>query len=245
MSSDVGHSRELDREGSLVRAVVVVVIASLVGACTSAGDPRSGASTSSAAPTTLEVTTTGVVPPTTTLPEPITTTVARRDQYERLCNSRISEGYGPPDAEFPILHVGPIAFLDLDFEWTSEFDDFTFYPEGGYVADKYVTVVDGTAVGPVRLTIAEEDRDSAGLLYDPNRWFPTTLAGSDHTVMFQVCSGRDAQFNGGFVVIEPTCLDLMVIDEGQSVADSSGTSPAVWTATIPYGVAPETCATSP
>jgi hypothetical protein len=139
----------------------------------------------------------------------------------------------------PILHVGPIAFLDLDFGQTASVSDFTFYPEGGYVGHKYVTVVNRNAVGPVTLTIDETSREAAGLVYDPTRWGRLTLGGSDHTVIFEVCRTLDAQFNGGFIVAEPMCLQITVTDGEAGAVE--GESAQSWSASIPFGVSPETC----
>jgi hypothetical protein len=188
------------------------------------------------------MTTTAARPPTTsesstTTAVETTTSIARRDEFELSCTGRISEGYGPPDVVFPILHVGPVAFLDLSFEETAGVDYFTFYPPGGYIAHKYVTVVDRDAMGPVILSLDEASRHSAGLVYDPSRWSQTTIGMSDHTVVFGVCHTLDAQFAGGFIVAEPMCLRISVTD---GVA-TEAVEPQVWYASIPFGVPPDSC----
>jgi hypothetical protein len=226
--------REFVRLGRWLLALGVVI----AGCTTTEGNPSTTTTHAGGSTTTVLATTTTGSQTTTSAPT-TTTSIVRRDQYERLCTSRISSGYGPPDVTIPILHVGPVAFLDLDFEQTASERDFTFYPENGYVGLKYVTVVDRNAVGPVTLTIDEASRESAGLIYDPTRWGRRTLGGSDHTVVFQVCRTLDAQFNGGFIVAEPMCLRITVTDgvtsaEGDVAAQS-------WSAAIPFGVAPETC----
>jgi hypothetical protein len=226
--------REFVRSGRWLLALVVVI-----ASCTTTEGSPSTATTHAQGSTTTVLSTPTTESQTTTSAPATTTSIARRDQYEISCTSRISSGYGPPDVTFPIFNVGPVAFLDLDFEQTAGIRDFTFYPEGGYVGHKYVTVVDRDAVGPVTLTIDEASRASAGLVYDPTRWGRRTLGGSDHTVVFQVCRTLDAQFNGGFIVAEPMCLMITVTDgETSGEADESAQS---WSAAIPFGVAPETC----
>ena len=222
------------RSGGRLLALAVVV----AGCTTTEGSPSTETSHSEGSTTTAFTATTTESQITTSAPV-TTTSIVRRDRYERSCASRISEGYGPPDIVIPILHVGPIAFLDLDFEQTASVRDFTFYPEGGYMGHKYVTVVDRNAVGPVTLTIDETSRESAGLVYDPTRWGRRTLGESDHTVVFEVCKTLDAQFNGGFIVAEPMCLRITVTDGGASTEEDE--SAPSWSASIPFGVSPETC----
>jgi hypothetical protein len=225
--------KEFLRSGRRLVALAVVI----AGCTTTEGIPPTAIS--DPGPSTISVLTTITAGPQITTSAPTTTTsIARRDLYERSCTSRISSGYGPAPT-IPILHVGPIAFLDLDFEQTAGENDFTFYPEGGYIGHKYVTVVDRDAVGPVTLTIDEASRETAGLVYDPARWDRHTLGGSDHTVVFEVCRTLDAQFNGGFIVAEPMCLRITVTD---GVASTEADEPAEsWSASIPFGVSPDTC----
>ncbi len=131
----------------------------------------------------------------------------------------------------------------MDFAWTSDLPTYYYEPtsEGGYEGIKFVTVVDGAAAGPVSLSIAERDRDSAGLVDDPERWNAPSLMETDHTVRFEVCPGRDAAFNGGFIVTEPICLHVSVADVGVSGFDPV----VVWTAAIPFGVPQATCTSEP
>ena len=226
--------RKFLRSGRWLLALVVVV----AGCATTEGNPSTATTHAESLTTTVLSTPTTESQVTTSAPA-TTTSIVRRDRYEISCTSRISSGYGPPDVTFPILNVGPVAFLDLDFEQTAGIRDFTFYPEGGYVGHKYVTVVDRDAVGPVTLTIDEASRDSAGLVYDPTRWGRRTIGGSDHTVVFEVCRTLDAQFNGGFIVAEPMCL-LITVTDGVASAEADE-SARLWSAAIPFGVAPEIC----
>jgi len=235
--------------GMRLKVAAIVVLAVVLAGCslndeastqpseattTTMGDPDS-TSGSSTAPGASEASTT------TSLP-------TRADFSSRRCGTRIGMGYGtddPADADFPILSIGPISLLDLDFEWTAgrQAADFGRNPDGDYVPMKFVLVVSQDAEGPVVVSIADDDRDHAGLVYDVPGRFPTpdqepyehpsSLAETDHTMKFEVCD-LDAQYNGGIVVTEPTCLDLFVIDEGLE-------SDNEWTASIPWGVSAEAC----
>jgi len=223
--------REFLRFGGRLLVLAVVV----AGCTTTEGTPSTETSDSERSTATALPTTTTESQITTSAPA-TTTSIVRRDRYERSCASRISHGYGP--RPIPTLHVGPVAFLALDFEETARERDFTYDPESGYVGRKYVTVVDRNAVGPVTLTIDETSRESAGLVYDATRSGRFTIDGSDHTVIFEVCRTLDAQFNGGFIVAEPMCLQITVTD-GEATAEEEIAQS--WSASIPFGVSPETC----
>jgi hypothetical protein len=169
----------------------------------------------------------------TTVATPATsTTRLDRPLYRRSCASRIATGYGPPDIEIAIYEVGPLSFLALDPVQTAALDPSQFESvDGRHIAHKYVTVVDGDALGPVDLLIDPQSRSSAGLVYDPAMWAQGTLASTDSMVRFEGCAGLDAQFNGGFLVTEPTCVYFSVIESGYLVSFGA----------IPFGVPAETC----
>lgn len=194
------------------------------------------------APTTAIMTTTASVTTTTTA---VTMTTAPPPQtrafFRRECDSRIGEGYGPPD--IPILHIGPVALLALDPEWLAA---NTYYMEpisdSGYEGIKFVLVISQTAVGPVTVSIPESDRDHVRLGYDPGRSAPYLWEEADHTVKFGVCSsgvdGRplNAQYNGGFVVNTPVCARVVVVDDGVEGSE--------WSASLPFGVPVDGCMSS-
>lgn len=170
----------------------------------------------------------------TTVTTPATTTRLDRPFYERSCASRIATGYWPPDIQIAIYEVGPLAFLALDVDQTADMDSSQFESmDGRHIAHKYVTVVDGDALGPVDLLIDPQSRSSVGLVYDPAMWAQGTLASTDSMVRFEGCPGLDAQFNGGFLITEPTCVYFSVIE--------SGYPPLVSFGAIPFGVPAETC----
>lgn len=156
-----------------------------------------------------------------------------RDFYERVCGSRISSGYGAPGSDIPILHIGPVALLAYDPEWLAT-HSYYMEPssEGRYEGVKFVLVVDHTAVGPVTVSIPEPDRDHVRLDYEPGRSNPRWEE-ADHTVKFGVCGDLDAQYNGGFVVNEPTCGQVTVNDDGVEGSE--------WSASIPFGVPVDDC----
>lgn len=186
-------------------------------------EPTVGPSVTTTAPDPVSRT-----PPTVAVPE-------RRDFFIRTCDSRVGSGYDYDNAEIPILFLGPIAFLGIDFWWTSNqtHDYFKGDPEKPHEGIKFAVVVDGSAEGPVTVTIPEDNRHNVGLIYDPTIRLPT-VARTDHTVKFEVCEGIHAGFEGGFIVTEPTCMTLLVVDEGSENSKE-------WTATIPFGVPEEAC----
>ena len=202
----------------------------LLAACDGSAAPTSTPTTT----TSPAVTTTAIATTTTTIST--TTTRLERPFHFRSCASRIGEGYGPPDAELAIFDVGPVSFLALDVQETASMAASTFEPDsdGRYRALKYVTVVDGSAFGPVDLWVDPSNRSAAGLVYDPSLWDEGTLAAADHTVRFEGCPDRDAQFNGGFVITEPMCLYTTVIEWGSY-------PPLVSFGAIPFGVPSESC----
>jgi hypothetical protein len=178
--------------------------------------------------------TTAAAVTTITTPETSTTRLDR-PFYERSCASRIATGYGPPDIEIAIYEVGPLSFLDLDVDQTAAMAPSQFESrDGRHLAHKYVTVVDGDALGPVDLLIEPRNRSSVGLVYDPAMWAQGALTSTDSMVRFEGCAGLDAQFNGGFLITEPTCVYFSVIESGNN-------PPLVSFGAIPFGVPAETC----
>ena len=52
-------------------------------------------------------------------------------------------------------------------------------------------------------------------------------------VEFEVCEGLDAQYNGGFLVMEPTCVKLLITDLGRPNGS--------WSTQVPFGVSGTAC----
>lgn len=199
---------------------MVVVLAAVLGGCDSVATTDTTPQPSSNIPTTLSpegrVTTVG------SAPEP-------REFFLRECSSNIYSE--PHDDSFgrSLDAIGPVQFLQITTDAPATPGDQLRPDEnGGYEGQKYVTVISGAAVGPVSVSIAPKDLYRARLVYDPDRWDSPTLDEGDRTVRFEVCPGRDAQYNGGFIVDGPACIEVVVIDEG---ADDS---PAK--STIPFGL---------
>jgi hypothetical protein len=159
-----------------------------------------------------------------------------RDFFFRSCADRVGEGVEQPEVESIAFDVGPLSFPALDIRETAMMAAPAFEPgsDGRYQALMYVTVVDGTALGPIDLWVDPLDRGYAGLLYDPVLWNEGTLAAADHTVRFEGCPGVDAQFNGGFLVTRPICLSITVIQWGRD-------APLVSFGSIPFGVSSDVC----
>lgn len=145
--------------------------------------------------------------------------------YHRGCGT--SEGFGYPTApDIPPFHVGPIAFLGLSREYTSE-----LHPPVSY---KAAVVVDPKAVGTVSLRVAEEDWGVAALVYDPLRLDITEVTDGDTEVTFDNCEGAIPGYVGGFRIAEPACVVVRVGDERRD-------DDVEWTAAIPFGVPVEGC----
>lgn len=228
-------------------ARMAVLVPILATACVPT-DPGS-ATTEVKTPTSAAAATTEVKAPTSAAPTTTTVTVSSSTTetttpsqdplvHERPCGSRIGTGYGPTDrpAGVPLpFHIGPIAILALDLEWTSQLPAYYHEAnaEGGFEPTKYVLVVDRNAIGPVSVSIAVDDRSSARMAYDLSESLPT-LEGADHTVLFGVCDADDAQYNGGFVIATPICLTLNVTDLGRPEEPVS-------TQSIPFGVPLDEC----
>lgn len=155
----------------------------------------------------------------------------RRDRVStRACGSGIfGEPHDPSAWKSRDTVGGLIAFLGI-MEEAPEIAADQLRPDeqGRLEAHKFVAVVNGSAVGPVSVSIAVEDRARAVLVYDPETWLDQTLAGGDYEVKFEVCPGKDTQHNGGFRLNTPGCVEVAVKDEGE------GSAPA--RATIPFGV---------
>jgi hypothetical protein len=72
----------------------------------------------------------------------------------------------------------------------------------------------------VTVAIPASQRRHAALIYDPSKWTSdglTRLQDGDPAVTFQACKAgaspygaAETQFNGGFLVVGPRCVDLAV-----------------------------------
>jgi hypothetical protein len=101
---------------------------------------------------------------------------------------------------------------------------------------KVAVVVSADALGPVSLRIDEEGWEVASLLYDPMRFAITerTLMDGDSEVIFDSCDGRLPGYVGGFIVAEPACVLIRIVDKGRDDG-------VEWSAAIPFGVPVEPC----
>ena len=144
--------------------------------------------------------------------------------YERPCWSHVGRGYGSQD--LAVVHVGPIAFLLMEFQQTAAQS-----PPGTY---EFVLVVSPEASGPVSVSIDDGQWDVARLLYNPERFNVTEVTDGQTTVVFGKCYSSTPQYNGGLIVGEPTCVVVRVVDEGRQ-------DDMDWSAAIPFGVPAEDC----
>jgi hypothetical protein len=147
--------------------------------------------------------------------------------FERSCDTRIwVEAPDPNKWESPDA-VGPLLFHNIMREAPRLPADVLRPDEDGRLeANKYVTVVDGAAAGSVTLSIGPNDRGHARLVYDLAIPLPAPLDSGDVAVRLEACSDGDAQYNGGFMVDGPRCVEVIVVDEDGPPVKK----------TIPFGV---------
>jgi hypothetical protein len=106
--------------------------------------------------------------------------------------------------------VGPLAFVALR--------EYASLPAGDYAprgdrfpALKVLAVLDRGQT--VTVAVAADQRPHAVLIYDASKWTADgylPLRAGDPAVTFIACKVGDTQFNGGFLVDRPRCLDLEV-----------------------------------
>jgi hypothetical protein len=106
--------------------------------------------------------------------------------------------------------VGPLALVALrDYASTPASD---YRPRGGrFPALKVLAVLEQGQT--VTVAVAADQRRHAALIYDGRKWTADgymALQAGDAAVTFVACKVGDTQFNGGFLVDSPRCLDLEV-----------------------------------
>lgn len=163
--------------------------------------------------------------------EPDLDALGLTERVGERCGFSVGRGYG---SGIPVVHVGPVAFLAMDFDETAalEIDQ--------PAAIKFVTVVD-TSDGPVTISLDEAVWASVALSYDTEALFgsdrpsgPRHLAQGHTSIVFPCHRGPDSQYNGGFIVAAPVCA-LVRVTWG------SEEEPGVATAAIPFGVLQDGC----
>jgi hypothetical protein len=106
--------------------------------------------------------------------------------------------------------VGPLAFVALREYASTPAGDYA--PRGDrFPALKVLAVLERAQT--VTVAVAADQRPHAALIYDASKWTADgylPLRAGDPAVTFVACKVGDTQFNGGFLVDRPRCLDLEV-----------------------------------
>jgi hypothetical protein len=136
------------------------------------------------------------------------------DVFVRTCESSVSGDLGAGWRRNAVL-AGPVAFVGGGYE-----DDpgglFLVRAPGMARAQKVLVVVAGDR--PVLVSVR---RRHTALFYDPSKWGQSNrvpFSRGDDVTRFEPCtedSQRGTQFNGGFLVRRPTCVQVRVQIEGE------------------------------
>lgn len=81
--------------------------------------------------------------------------------------------------------------------------------EGRLPVHKFVAEVAGTHSGTATVAVAPQHSGTARLVYGVLAGALQLHDGAER-VTFEVCSGFDTQYNGGFVVDGPRCVTLLI-----------------------------------
>jgi hypothetical protein len=188
--------------------VVVIVAATLLGACTSSsasdGERPLPPGTNDASPTVS--------------PEAVS--------FVRTCRSSV---YGELGAGWrrEALFIGPVAFIGLG--WVGNAPDQRFQPKNGRLVPlKVLAIV--KAGPPITVSVAPVDR--VALLYDTEKYGRARkVSDGDISVTFAPChrgqtpfsqfgaTGETTQFNGGFMIGAPSCVEISVTSRLRASAE--------------------------
>jgi hypothetical protein len=174
-----------------------LVLLTVLAACSS--DGSNGTKPSSPVPTTS-------VPPTTA---PSASPSVDTRAYERPCDQSVFGDLGR-NWKADSLVVGPVGFVGLS--GAVHIGKRALGGRGDRaLPQKVLAVVEGG--DPVTVAVAPASRNVAALIYDPN-YFNTgrmALAQADVSTTFHPCGDQPrTQFNGGLLVLRPTCVRLEV-----------------------------------
>jgi hypothetical protein len=188
---------------------LLVVAATLLAACTS--------SSTSGAERGLPPGTNDTTP--TVSPSPVVS-------FVRTCRSSI---YGELGARWrrDALVIGPVAFIGLG--WVGSAPDQRFQPKDGRLEPlKVLAIVE--AGPPVTVTVAPEGQ--VALVYDAQKFNSAReVSDGDISVTFAPCrrgqtpfsefgaTGATTQFNGGFIIGAPGCVEISVTSRLGAIAE--------------------------
>jgi hypothetical protein len=134
--------------------------------------------------------------------------------FVRSCESSVSGDLGAGWRRDAVL-TGPVAFVGARGYEDDPKRLFLVRNPGMARAQKVLAVVDGDS--PVVVTLRTR---AAALFYDPSKWGQSNrvpFRRGDEVTRFEPCtedSQRGTQFNGGFLVRRPTCVQVRVQMEG-------------------------------
>jgi hypothetical protein len=147
--------------------------------------------------------------------------------FVRTCRSSV---YGELGAGWrrEALFIGPVAFVGLD--WVGNASDQRFQPENGRLIPlKVLAIV--RAGPPVTVSVAPQDR--VALLYDFEKYGRAReVSDGDISVTFAPCrrgqtpfsdfgaTGETTQFNGGFMIGAPGCVEISVTSRLRAIAEA-------------------------
>ncbi|MGH2692852.1 MAG: hypothetical protein ACRDHM_10160 [Actinomycetota bacterium] len=135
--------------------------------------------------------------------------------FVRTCESSVLGDLGAGWRRDAVL-VGPVAFVGARGYENDPKRLFFARDPGMARAQKVLVVVDGDS--PVVISLQTRD---AALFYDPSKWGQSNrvpFRRGDEVTRFEPCTEdgqRGTQFNGGFLVRQPTCVRVGVQIEGE------------------------------
>jgi hypothetical protein len=142
-------------------------------------------------------------------------TSAEPGVFVRTCESSVSGDLGAEWRRDAVI-AGPVAFVGARGYGDDPKSWFVAHKEGMATAQKVLAVVMGDR--PVLVSVS---RPNAALFYDPSKWGQSNrvpFRRGDEETRFEPCtenSQKGTQFNGGFLVRRPTCVQVRVQVEGE------------------------------
>jgi hypothetical protein len=149
-------------------------------------------------------------------PHPTATAPPFPAPFIRGCGSAV---FGEPNMKNAIS-IGPLVLVGIP-QAAAESRRVFGPHEGRYYAIKVLAVVNGSH--NVTVSVAENQRGSVALLYDPNARANKDgflFSAGDPSVTFGACPETDSTYNGGFIAKHPICVILDVQSKESSLSGS-------------------------
>jgi len=150
----------------------------------------------------------------TTGPEPPRTSLPAELEPGRSCDDIVLGDLGP-DWRSSAIEIGPVAFVSLKYAARQPPPK----PPGARVA-VYKTLAVVAPRSQVTVSIEPSARPYASLVYDAHQFRSDNryqIQDGSPEVSFSGCPGREAQFNGSFLVDAPRCIPVRVVQQGKPV----------------------------